>query len=99
MSKVMRSLLIILLFSSIAEASNWQLIRPTPAENYFYYIDMNSLRRLPESKVRFWYTVAKSHEDARKDTYKRSYVEMDCLKKRFRDITYEPERAAEQTCI
>ena len=54
---------------------------------------MESLRKLPKSKVRFWYTVAKSREDARKDTYKRSYVEMDCLKKRYRDITYEREQA------
>jgi hypothetical protein len=94
MSKVLRSLLIILMFCSIAEGSNWQLIRPTPAENYFFYIDMESVRRLPKSKVRFWYTVAKSLEDARKDTYKRSYVEMDCLKKSYRDVTYEREEAA-----
>ena len=54
---------------------------------------MDSLRRLPKSKVRVWYTVAKSPEEARKDTGKRSYIEMDCLKKRYRDITYEREQA------
>ncbi len=93
MSKVMRPLLIVLIFSSIAEASNWQFIGQTPAEDYFFYIDMDNARRLPKSNVRFWYTVAKGQEDARKDTGRRHYIEMDCLKKRFRDITYEREQA------
>jgi hypothetical protein len=93
MSKVMRALLIILIFSSIAEASNWQLIRPLGAENYGFYIDMDSIRGLPKGKVRFWYTVAKNPESARKDTGRKTYVEMDCLKKRYRDITFEREQA------
>jgi hypothetical protein len=93
MNKVMCVLLIILSFSSVAEASNWQFITPLGAENYGFYIDMDSLRRLPKNNVRFWYAVAKTLKDTKKDTGRRHYIEMDCLNKRFRDITYEREQA------
>lgn len=95
MSKVLRSILIILIFFSIAEASNWQIVRPTGAEDNGFYIDMDNVKRLPKSKVRFWYTVAKSSEEARKDTGGKYYIEMDCLKKRYRDITSERESKAQ----
>jgi hypothetical protein len=95
MSNVMRSLQIILIFSSISEASNWQFIRPTGAENNGFYIDMDNVKRLSKSKVRFWYTVAKSADEAKKDTYAKYYIEMDCLQKRYRDITSEREHKAQ----
>ncbi len=93
MSRLLRPLLIILIFSSTAEASNWQPIHSLGAENYGFYVDFGSVRRLPNNKVRFWYTVAKTLEEAKKDTYRSHYIEMNCLQKRFRDITYEQEKA------
>ena len=71
MRKALSSLLLILLFSSVAEASNWQFVTPLRAENYGFYIDFHAVRKVPKGKIRFWYTVAKTLEDAKKDTGRR----------------------------
>ena len=51
MNKAMNSLLILLIFSSISEASNWQFIRPTGADKNGFYIDMDNVKRVSKSKV------------------------------------------------
>ena len=89
--RVITSLMIIMIFPTISVASNWKLIKPTGAENNGFYIDMDNIKRISKNKVRFWYTVAKGPEDAKKDSGYRYYLEMDCLKKRYRSINSEEE--------
>ena len=95
MSKVIWLLLIITVFSAVSEASDWRFIKPTGAEGNGFYIDMDNIKRVTKSKVRFWYTVARGPEEAKKDTGGKSYVEMDCINKRYRDVTYEREHKAQ----
>jgi len=86
--KILLSLLFIITFSPLAEASKWQLVKSSD-EGSSSYIEMNSVKRVSKNKVRFWYTFAKSPEDAQKDNINKYYLEMDCLKKRYRSITWE----------
>ncbi len=93
MRKVLPCSLLLLIFFSIAGASNWQFVTPLGSEAYGFYIDFDNVRKLPKAKIRFWYSVARTLEEAKKSTVRRHYIEMDCLNKTFRDITYESEKA------
>ncbi len=93
MRKVMPFLLLLLIFSSVAEGSNWQFVAPLGSESYGFYVDFDTVRKLPQRKVRFWYSAAKTLEDAKKDTGRRHDGEMTCLHETFRDITYEQAKA------
>ena len=95
MSKVIVLLLILTVFFAVSEASNWRFIKQTGAEGSGFYVDMGNVKRVTKNKVRFWYTVARSPEEAKKDTYSKFYLEMDCIKKRYRDVTYEREHKAQ----
>jgi hypothetical protein len=91
MRTLMQALLIVLMVFSISIASEWKFVRPTGADNNGFYVDMGNVKRVSKNKVRFWYTVAKSPEDAKKDTSVKLYIEMDCLNKRYREVTSERE--------
>lgn len=91
MKKTILLMLVAVLFSpSLTEASRWQLIKLI-SENSGCYVDMSNIKRVSKNKIRFWYTFAKSPEDAKKDNGIRNYLEMDCQKKRYRDVKWERE--------
>jgi hypothetical protein len=66
--------------------------------DYYYYIDMKSIKKVSVDKVRFWTLTVSlrpgsakpSIEEARKQGGT-DYIELDCSKKRYRSVKSETE--------
>lgn len=93
---------LLLVYSSIAFSAEWKLVDvyitrdPTKFDNY-HFIDLKGAKRIG-NKVRYWRALKSvphgsslpSNDEVSKNAYM-EYFEMDCSRKRYRDVTTEQE--------
>jgi len=80
--------------------ADWKLIEDSKASysDSDYYVDMKSIKKISEEKVRFWIltvflppgTIKPSIEEARKQG-STDYIELDCAEKKYRSVKSERE--------
>ena len=91
-------------FSNEVKGANWELLgKEITGKQYntYYFVDMSSIKKISSGKVRFWKKTF-SADSLKESPFGPSikeiqgkgynqYIEIDCIKNRYRDVTTEKE--------